>query len=143
MRHEVCYVPITFSFKINGKLGRLAEFLIGNLDCQNSYGYYWPANIWYGYLDNTDPPIFGQSTNQISTVCDPHFLDSDGYNCTDIDYYNWCDDTAFEYLYYAVKHENGYQTVLNCPECGCDETIKHIPPFDENEARSDKKRDLK
>ena len=68
-------------------------------------------------------------------------MDTDGLNCTEIADYDLCDDTVHEYLYYAVKHDHGYQTVLNCPECGChDETIIHIPPYDENEARSAKNR---
>ena len=113
-----------FFLKVNGKLGRIAAFLVGNLDCPNSYPYFWPENIWDGYLGNTDSPIFGQSTNQMSTVCNPYFLDRVGYNCTEIADLDYCDDTAYENINFAVKHENGYQTVLNCPECGCDETIK-------------------
>ena len=140
MRHELCNVQITFFLKVNRKLGRLAEKLIGHLDCPNSYGYYWSDNIWDGYLDNADPPIFGQSTNQISTVCNPDFLDSADWNCTENADGGYCDDDAYGYLYYAVEHDHGYQTVLNCPECGCNGTPRPIPPYDENEARSAKNR---
>ena len=120
-------------FKVNEKLGRMAEKLIDQLDCPNSYRYFWTGPDLYG----PHPPIFEDSTIQISNVCDPNFLDSDNWNCTKNYEEGYCNTSVYTLLYYAVKYEHGYETVWNCPECGCDGTAKPLPPYDPNEARSD------
>ena len=111
----------------------MAEKLIDQLDCPNSYRYFWTGE----FLDGSVPPIFEDSTIQISDVCDPDFLDSDNWNCTLSYYEGMCGSSVWSHLYYAVKYEHGYETYLNCPECGCIGTANPLRPYDPNEARSD------
>ena len=111
----------------------MAKKLINQLDCPNSYRYFWTGEV----LDESVPPIFKDSTIQISDVCDPDFLDSDNWNCTLSYQEGMCGSDVYTSLYYAVKYEHGYETYWNCPECGCNGTAEELPPYDPNEARSD------
>ena len=59
----------------------------------------------------------------LSTVCDPNFIDSEGYGCEN---YNKFDDgcaafSNYALMYNGVNSPTGVMTGLNCPICGCGE----------------------
>ena len=123
----------------NGKMlftamnfGGMAKKLIDQLDCPYSYPYFWTGPS----RDKSYPVILQDSTIQISAFCDPHFVDSGYWNCTENYENGVCDLDVNSILYYAVEYEHGYETVLNCPECGCNGRAALLPPYDPNEARS-------
>ena len=106
----------------------MAEKLISKLDCPNSYPYFWTGP---GLISNDTggpiPSIFKDSTIPVSSACNPDFVDSRSWNCTKNYDEGHCDDNVENLLLNAVKNENGYETILNCPQCGCNTTAEHLP----------------
>ena len=59
---------------------------------------------------------------KIYNLCDPDFEDASGKNCTIYDDNDWCESfDADAFLAEKVQKNGwwGYETGLNCPECGC------------------------
>ena len=56
---------------------------------------------------------------KIDNLCDADFEDYNGRNCSVYLENDLCNDSPGFYLDNAVWSNHGYETGLNCPECGC------------------------
>ena len=83
-------------------------------------------NLWYEFVlpddfemhNNYD--VSGGQTYKFSELCNEYFVASDGYNCAQHAEYGFCQDNAFEMVYYATENTDGiWETGLQCPQCGC------------------------
>ena len=64
--------------------------------------------------------ISGGQTHKFSELCNADFVSSDGYNCEEHAEKGYCEDDAFEMVYYASENTDGiWETGLQCPQCGC------------------------
>ena len=109
--------------------------------------------LWYWWTWTGTDPIEVESTGtiinpgdtaKISKVCNPNFIDGYGDDCAAYASENWCteEDQAY-FLEWSIYNptKQSYQTGLNCPQCGCNDTYI-VPLTDrpvEDLVRSDKK----
>ena len=115
-------------FQVDKSLGKYARNLLKKLGCSNSNPYFWTGpNLISNGTCGPIPSIFKDSTIQVSSVCNPDFVDSRNWNCTQNYDKGNCNDTSLNLLFNAVKNESGYETILNCPECGCHTTAEPLP----------------
>lgn len=83
-----------------------------------SYTFFIPENFWnstYGisHIEHGHSPV-------VSGLCNPNFVDKDGYDCEDYFENGYCDDMITQLIFYSVWNENGIlETSRQCPQCGC------------------------
>lgn len=97
--------PEARRLRLDQRMKNWEQRLVRRSDC-NSYQYKVPFGDWY----------------KISNLCDADFEESyDTYaNCTTYAENNWCNQPATFYVPNRMKRtSNGFETGLNCPECGC------------------------
>ena len=60
---------------------------------------------------------------EISNLCNPSFVNQIGYDCNTFFDNGWCPSSnsvpADFYIVQGVWTDNGIQTGLSCPQCGC------------------------
>ena len=68
----------------------------------------------YNYVD------LGGQAHKFSQLCNPDWVASDGLGCKGYAFYEYCQDTAYQLVFYATENTNGiWETALQCPQCGC------------------------
>ena len=101
-------------------------------ECSDCYTYEHSDDYFYNYEMFEEYYEDHTCTYTISTVCDPNFIDADGYNC---DFYeSTCNGALFKqhssdgvlhgsplWIDQGVMTDKGFMTPLNCPQCGCGE----------------------
>ena len=72
---------------------------------------------------------------EISNICDSNFNNTNGYDCNTFYNNGWCNlvfTPAQFYIDEGVMTNNGLETGLNCPQCGCNinpPSLYDIPPY--------------